>query len=327
VGYHHLKVSLPVAVLIVTWCFMGLPLSGYGAQVYPEMAAALVTVTLFGLACSAADNPRVHTLAGMTAMVFILPWLSIKYVPIAAVGGLALIWSVRHHRHLMLFFVALGVAGTAVYLGTHQHLYGGWTAYASGDHFVDDGEFSVIGTRVNLVGRSRRVIGLLVDKTFGIGVWSPLWLLLPVAMRQAWKSNTAQNHLAVSVVALGWINATFVALTMHGWWLPGRQLVAVLPLAAIVVAQWVDADKRRLWLATPLGVMGATNWMWLALESSTGHRTLIVDFYETQAAAYRLLSPIMPDGIAATTQDTALLALWTLAAGVGLVGCNWKRLG
>ena len=60
--------------------------------------------------------------------------------------------------------------------------YGGWTVYATGDHFAETGEFSVVGTEVDLLGRARRLVGLLVDRDFGLAAWSPVWLLAPFGL-------------------------------------------------------------------------------------------------------------------------------------------------
>ena len=48
------------------------------------------------------------------------------------------------------------------------------------------------------------------------------------------------------IVAAGWATATFVALTMHGWWFPGRQVIVVLPLVAAAIASWASRRSRVL---------------------------------------------------------------------------------
>ena len=114
-------------------------------------------------------------LAGVTA----LPWLAVKYLPVAAVLAGHLLWRHRQNPKLIVgLSMMLGVSG-ALYLFLHQQWYGGWTVYAAGDHFAATGEFSVVGTEVDWVGRSRRLTGSLVDRGFGIGVWSPVWLSAP----------------------------------------------------------------------------------------------------------------------------------------------------
>jgi len=301
-----------VAATVTICCFGGLPLAGYGTQIYPEMAAALATVGLLALVSAPNPNPRPWTLAAMVGLVVALPWLGVKYTPIAFVGGVAMLWRWRRHRAWLTWATLGTLIGATTYLAAHQHIYGGWTVYAAGDHFGSTGEFSVIGTRVNLVGRSRRIVGLLVDRSFGIATWSPVWFLLPVAISRQLTSKVRHERFAVSIVVVTWLNASFIALTMHGWWVPGRQLVVGLPVAAIAIGQWVGSSVRRLRLVAALGLLGVINWLWLAIESSTGHRTLIVDFAETAALPYRLLAPIVPDGIAGGPTNSVLLAVWTV---------------
>ena len=138
---------------------------------------------------------------------------------------------------------AFAVAG-ALYLVAHRVWYGGWTVYATGDHFADTGEFSVVGTKVDLVGpvpaagRPARRPGLR-DRRLVAGV-------VPGAVRPRPPGRRAGGRAAgwsLAAIAAGWLNATFVALTMHGYWVPGRQIVVVLPLAALGLA--LVADRGR----------------------------------------------------------------------------------
>ena len=73
---------------------------------------------------------------------------------------------------------AVLAAGTAVYALVHVAVWGGLTVYASGDHFEQSGQLSVMGEDPNFVFRSWRLIDLLVDRTFGLVAWQPAWLLL-----------------------------------------------------------------------------------------------------------------------------------------------------
>ena len=75
---------------------------------------------------------------------------------------------------------ALGVAG-AVFLALHQVIYDGWTVYAAGDHFVG-GEFTVVGSSPDYLGRSLRLVGLLLDRGFGLIAWAPVFLLAVAAL-------------------------------------------------------------------------------------------------------------------------------------------------
>ena len=66
------------------------------------------------------------------------------------------------------------LAGAAVgYAAVHRAVWGGWTVYASGDHFERSGEFGVVGVRPDYAGRTTRLLGLLVDRDFGLAAWQP----------------------------------------------------------------------------------------------------------------------------------------------------------
>lgn len=317
-------VDRTTATVVVIGCFAGLPLAAYGTQVYPEMPAALLVTIAVAVLTAAPDRLGLGSVTLTMIAIVGLPWLAVKYVPVAAAVGLALLIGTRRRPGLVFGIVAVAVAAGAVYLGVHQAIYGGWTVYASGDHFESTGEFAVVGTDVNMLGRSRRLIGLLVDRRFGIGVWSPIWFLVPpalvAAVRAARESDAELDRddlkphvwLCVAVVVVGWLNATYVALTMHGWWVAGRQLVVVLPIAAVLVAQWAALDRRRLLATGLLGVIGVSNWLWLAAESTIGRRTLVIDFAETVAPFYRVLSPLFPDGTTGGGADDVGLLAWTV---------------
>lgn len=338
------SVGPSTAGVVVAGAFAGMPLAPYGTQVYPEMPAALaLTVAVAAIArierpvaavpTERPTEPGPVTSAALVALVAIvaLPWLSVKYVPVATGAGLALLWRLGRRPPQVVAVVLTAAVAGALYLAAHRHIYGGWTVYAAGDHFVTDGELSVVGTGFDPLGRSRRLGGLLVDRVFGLAAWSPLWALLPVAAGRAIGRTRGPGQdrgpdpghepttLAAALVAITWLTATYVALTMHGWWVPGRQLVVALPLAAILVAFWVDGSAVRRRVALALGLVGAVNWSWLAVEASTGRRTLIVDFAATAAPPYRVLSPFLPDGMRASPLDTALLVGWTVAAVAALV--------
>ena len=308
-------VAAPVAGAVTAAAFAGIPLAAYGGQVYPELPAALATTVATAALLTPGPVGRRHLVVILVGIVA-LPWLAVKYVPVAAVLGLALLHRTRTDRaRTVRLAVALGMAGLA-YVVLHRVWYGGWTVYATGDHFETTGEFSVVGTRVDLLGRSRRLVGLLVDREFGIAAWQPLWFVLPPALGWVAARRSFGGWLLAGLVAVGWLNATFVALTMHGWWVPGRQLVVVLPAAVVAVAIALDHHRRLLVVTVLAGVAGAVNWVWLAIEASTGRRTLVVDFWTTAALPYRALRPVLPSGLRDDPVDVAVLVVWTIVVAV-----------
>lgn len=335
VAHSRWRVPRTTAALTTIACFSGIPLSSYATQVYPEMPAALATLCVAWGVTSNREPPdgtnvAPTVIAGVSLVA--LPWLSVKYVPVAAVGAAALLLRARGDRRVLVAVIgALGVAA-AVYLAAHRHLYGGWTVYSTGDHFSDSGEFSVVGTQIDLLGRSRRLAGLLVDRDFGMAVWSPIWFLLPFAVfassnepRDDGDEAPLQRRLPttwplLAMVAAAWLNASFVALTMHGWWVPGRQVVVALPLAAILIAKWASERPHRNLTVAALGAVGLVNWLWLAIEAGTDRRTLIFDFFDTASIPYRAISRLSPAGMGAG--DDLGLVVWMLVIAAAVMAAR-----
>jgi len=288
-------VDLPLATVGVAVAAASAPLAVYGQQLYPELPAALVT-----LAGVAALTGRLRTgqLVLLVAAVTALPWLSVKYVPVAA--ALALAGAVRagragRRRELLIAAGALVGLGLA-YLAVHRAVWGGWTVYASGDHFQRSGEFGVLGFQPSYLGRAQRLGSLLVDRTYGIVAWQPAWLLLLPAVGALLARRPRGWPALAAPLAAGWLIATFLAVTMSGFWWPGRQLVVVLPVALLVVLWWLARLPRPAQLAAGvLGLAGVLTYGWLLVEGWAREITWVSGFPGTSAPPYRLIRPLLPD--------------------------------
>lgn len=226
------------ATIVVLAFALSAPLTSYGTQVYPELPAALaVTVGIAALTGALGRRGRWTLLAAVVA----LPWLSVKYAPVAvalvAVGAWTL-WR-RGDRRAVATGAAVLVGAGVVYLLVHQVVYGGWTVYAAGDHFQESGEFSVTGRSPDYLSRTQRLVGLVVDRGFGLVAWAPVYLAAIPALGALARRRPPQWPALVLPLAAGWANATWIALTMHGWWWPGRQTVVVLPCLVLAMCWWV----------------------------------------------------------------------------------------
>ena len=301
-------VGVGVGGLVVGAFYAAPPLTSYATQVYPEMPAALcLTLGLAAVTGPLARTGRVLALASIVA----LPWLSVKFVPVAAVLAVVLaarLWPDRR-RQMALDLALLAVAGAA-YFVFHRSVYGGWTAYAAGDHFID-GELLVLGNDPDYLGRSRRLIGLLVDRGFGLAAWAPAYLLAAPALAALARRRPPGWSGLLAVFAVGYAVATWAALTMHGWWWPGRQVVVVLPVAVVAVAMLADRLAAPRWMALVGCSVGIFNWAWLVVEASTGRRTLIVDFEQTANPVYQVWSTLLPDHRHFDGGAVAITIVWT----------------
>ncbi|MGH3614321.1 MAG: hypothetical protein ACRDRK_17375 [Pseudonocardia sp.] len=290
-----------------------MPLAVYGQQIYPELPAALLTL-LGVLALTGSIRDRELVLLGL--VVTALPWLSIKYGLVAAallaVGAMRW-WRAGRHREVVVAGATLTAMG-AVYLAVHKVVWGGWTSYASGDHFAQTGEFAVIGIDHSYLERGLRLVGLLLDREFGLVPWQPAWLLVVPAVAAtlaadraridpAWSAGEARNGTARAgrtallwPLAAGWFVATFVALTMHGYWSPSRQLVVVLPLAVLVTLHWLDGASSAIrTTALGLGLAGFVGYGVVLVQGWLRQTTWVVHFVDADAPVYRLLHPVLTD--------------------------------
>jgi hypothetical protein len=270
----------------VAIAFASPPLGIYAQQVYPEMAAALAV--LVAVAAMTGEWSRRHQVAFVLAVVA-LPWLSVKYAAVAgtvALVGLVRLWRARG-RTTTLVTVGVFAAMGATYLVAHRVIWGGWTVYASGDYFQGPGEFAVVGQHPNYLGRTERLSALLIDRHWGIAAWQPAWLLIVPAVVALLVIRPRGWAGLVLPAAAGWAIATWVALTMSGFWSPGRQIVVILPLLLLAVLWWLSTVPPAVLVAAlSLGVVGVVAMAALLVDGWDFHITWVYAFDKVDDPLY-----------------------------------------
>jgi hypothetical protein len=293
------------------------PLAMYGTQIYNELPAALAVAGAIAALTGPLER-RGITVLGLS--VIALPWLSVKYAPVALalVACAVTVLVTRGDARRAVGLVGGLVLAAVIFALAHVAWYRGLTPYASGSHFVD-GELSVVGNEPNYVGRSIRLVGLLLDRDFGLAAWQPAYLLtVPALWVLCARRPTGWWALAAPLV-VGWLNATFVALTMHGWWWPGRQVVVVLPCVVLAVAWWASVSHPAVVRAVAvLGLFGASIYAWLVAQAVFGDLTMVVGFESVTHPVVRAWRVVLPDYRDLGTGDWALHGAW-LAAGLAAV--------
>lgn len=317
-GVARFHVPFGLAAGIVTVMSVSPPLAMYATQVYPEIPAALMVAAAIAALTGRPGRP---TTAVLAAAVVALPWLAVKYVPVAAVLAAAGAWKVRDRPPLLTGLLAALVGAGAAYLLFNQAVYGGVTPYAAGDFFVSGG-FTALGPAPNYIGRTQRILGLWVDRGFGIAAWQPAYLFAVPAIAWAARRRLPHGSLLLSLAAVGWLVATFVAQTMHGWWWPGRQVVVILPALILLMMQWIVRVPRLRRPFLVIGVTGIVAYLVLAVEATVGRVTLIFDFASTSNPLYRAWSTVLPDYLAPTTLTWVLHGVWLVVFG-GLATYGW----
>jgi hypothetical protein len=179
----------------------------------------------------------------------------------------------------------------------------------------------VVGTSPDYVGRSRRLVGLFVDRNWGLAAWQPAWLLVVPSLAVAVRRRPPWWTAVVFPLLAGWATATWAALTMHGFWWSGRQTVLVLPAAVLLVAWWAP----RRWMIAGL-VAGASTWIWLVIDGIRERITWVVHVEDAGAPVYRLLRPLLPDLRTPAGADEVRFAIWTTVV-LALLAAGWWSAG
>jgi hypothetical protein len=292
-------VSPRVAMPVVLALTLAPPFAVYGAQIYPELPGALCVAGIVAL--TGARHRRRFALGGVIALAVVAAWLSVKYVPVAGAASAVALWGWWRRGDRRDRLAVGGAVGAAAVLGTlyaiaHVAWYGGLTPYASGDFFVDNGgQLAVMGDHPDRVARSVRLLGLLVDRDFGLGAWQPLWLLVVPAIAVLLVRRPPRWAAIAAPLAVGWVMATWVAVTMHGWWFPGRHLVHALPCAVLAVAWWLErlpAGRAVAWAGVALGAVSS---LWLATQAAFDDVTIVFDPWATTDPVLRLMQPLLPN--------------------------------
>lgn len=320
------RVPLGPAATVVAGFGVVPPLVAYGSQIYPELPAALAVTA----AVAAITGPiGRRTTATWVVAVACLPWLAVKYAPVAAaLAVVALVPLAREHRRLFAGAV-VALAGAAVgFAAVHQGVYGGWTVYAAGNHFTA-GELSVMGQQPQYLGRANRLTGLLTDRDFGLLAWAPVFLAAVPALA-ALARRRPPGWLALALpLGAGWLNASFVALTMHGWWWPGRQVVVVIPLVVLAVAWWLGTvvpwRSVRPWFLAAVG-FGVVAWAWLQVEIARGTHVQVFDFARTADPLSRLWRAALPDLRVLGPADVTRHLLWAALLAASAAAA-WRHAG
>jgi hypothetical protein len=324
-AHRRFEVRPGVALAVVGAASVSPPLAAYATQVYPELPAGLALTVAIAAATGPLDRRGRWVLA---AAVVALPWLAVKYAPVAvAITGVAL-WRLWHRRSAgaVAWLVGGLAAAGVVYLVAHHALYGGWTVYAAGDHFVG-GELLVVGDDPDYAGRTRRLLGLLVDREFGLLRWAPLWFLVVPALGALARRRPPGAAALAFPLAAGWGTATWIALTMHGWWWPGRQVVVVLPAAVLAIAWWAGRVPVVAKVAVALGAFAALCWVWLLIDVVVlEDRRLVIDFGLTSNPLSRWWRLALPELRTPLAADWLRYGAWSVLAAVAALA-GWRSVG
>lgn len=291
----------------------------YATEIYPEMPAALCLV---GALLVLRSQPGVARAVLLALVLSALAWLGTKYVVIGCVVAAFHLWGAGGRERVAL----LGLAGmsAAAYIGWHLAEFGALTPYNGNLVYDGASTVSVLESHVTFGDRVYRLWGLFVDRRFGIGHWAPLLLAIVPALPLAWRALPSGRPV-VALIGVQLLVATFAAVTMMGWWFPGRMLIAVFPLFAVVLTVSAAHAPRPVQVAG--GVLAAWSLVItgaLIVAARSGEVTLAVDPFAMHAAPFRLLSPFFPDYSWWSIETNVLNMFWlALLAAATIATAAW----
>ena len=258
------------------------PVLAHSTAVYPELAAGAVLAGAALLALDLDESVGRRRAFACFALLGLLPWLGLKFVPAGVVIGAYAARSLYRARRRVLAVGSVEVAlfSLAFFVGINEALYGGPTPYSGA--LPGEGATGT-DTPLGYLERAYRLVALLIDRDFGLLRWAPVFLvvfvgvwftyrsrreLLARAVPQLREMERAATMCAVAVAAQ-LLTAAFLAPTMYGPWFPSRYLLAGLVLAVPLVALGLRHAPRTGTALALLSVV-ASVWLWLDVRVGDG---------------------------------------------------------
>ena len=295
----------------------------YSTEIYPEFPGALAMV-LSLLVVARERTPGVADGLLLAALLTVMCWLGIKYAPLALlVAGYFLLKAGRDGRTALL---ASGVASAGFYAWFHLALFGSLTPYSVNAVYAGWNSAEILGGHIEWGERYYRLWGLFIDRRFGIGRWAPL-LLVAVPGLALLAISKPTGRLVLALILMQMLIATFVAITMMGWWFPGRTLLTVLPLFVVPIVMVIA--RASLWGRISVGVLGALTLATTAGLAQAGRSaaiTIAVDPFDMAFPAFQGLAGLYPLYTWWTTETWWLTWFWLAVAGLVTGAVVWPEI-
>ncbi|HEV3001976.1 MAG TPA: hypothetical protein VGW75_14635 [Solirubrobacteraceae bacterium] len=245
----------------------------------PVAAAAVAGAALYTLRVR--DEPTFRRATTAALLIALLPWLSVKYVPVAAVCALALARWLRRRRRGLTAFAALEVVlvPAVLLISVNERLYGGLTPYAA-----VPGDATGASSAADYAGRAERLVTLFADPDWGILAWAPFAALALFALELLARS--LRERLSVALpgvvdveVTAGFLVALCAAQLAVAAFLspvfedpggfPGRELLPAIP-AASALAAWGLRHAPRIGAALGALTLAASAWLLVGARAGDG---------------------------------------------------------
>ena len=331
-----LRIAPRPAFLAVAFAGLAHPLLTYTTQIYPELPAALVFVTVARLLRRGrAASPRALALASL--LLGMLPWLSARAWLIAVGVALVIAYvALRPDRPLAVRALALRAAAGALPFAALVLLLAG-VDYLMFRIFIPNVGYYVIRDQQQVLAFTPQigVLGLLFDEVFGLVPRTPLLLLAAVGLAPLVRRARGAE---LAALALGWLVYFLYIADIAYWWAdgspPSRYLVASLPFLVVLLAAGIEhlgaLGRSRAPATAAAWVLAAFSlfvaYVYAVLPNIRYDIAADIKASGSQGALFTFLGRVLrpdpavffPSLVQASPADLVLGGAW-LAAVVGLV--------
>jgi hypothetical protein len=228
-----------VALVAVASTVFVHPFLTYTTQIYPDLGAAVMFVTVVRLIRRGTATP-LRNLALASAFVGTLPWLTTRSWFVAIGLGLVLAYAAlwpRRDAARRFVAAALPFAALVLLLCYFNWRLFGWFMPGAGYFLIRDQQ-----EVLNYAPQSG-VPGLLFDRAFGLMPRAPIYLLAFFGAAAIWRRRRL-NGAPLAALVLGW-GLYFLYIADIAYWHadggpPSRYLLAGLPFLVVAVAGGIE---------------------------------------------------------------------------------------
>jgi hypothetical protein len=258
-AFVQLGTPLRPAAWMAALVILSPPLLIFSILFFTELPAAALTFFVFRrIVLAPVTSAAGWAITGaVTGFLFLLHARNAGLVAPLIALGLLTAW--RQHRTVnAAAFVTAAAALLGVRTFVNHHFWGTWvtTPHAA------LGPGMGIGDTVKTA--ALRLAGMLVDQEFGLLIYAPFLLLVPLGLFVMRERTVAR---AVMFVSLGYLALILWPVTnVHGWqggWNPaGRFVLPVVPLLALALPSAIWAAPRALVIVLFVVQVGLDAYLW-----------------------------------------------------------------